>query len=284
MTRLSSFLAALLMPALAMADVESGANHLWERALYGGKSGITALTLSGYNGGPTTTYEAVSPESAAYSFRSSAMSSPYCASSSTNDTSAGTGARTISVSGVDTSYATFTETVTMNGQTSVNLVTTNVLGINSVTVLTAGSGGSNAGVVRCGTGTNTAGVPAVVEAHVPVGLNQQQSFIYTVPASYTLLCDGLSVANKHTTAANTYDFALDTIVNGVSSGLKVRRQLGYMEAGGGNPAFFPFKIKFAAKTQLQLQVLAATATDPVFANMNCLLISDTWAATAQSLF
>lgn len=269
---------ALLLPGVAFSQ---SLVSIWDRALYGNTPGISALTLSGYNGGPTTTYEAVSPESAAYSFRSAAMSSPYCASSSANDTSAGTGARTISVTGVDTSYAAFTETLTMNGQTSVTFTTTNILGINNVTVLTAGSGGSNAGVIRCGTGTNTAGVPAVVEAHVAVGLNQQQSFIYTVPANYTLICDGLSVANKHTTAANAYDFALDTIVNG---GVRVRKQLGYMETGGGNPSFFPFKIKFAEKTQLQLQVLAATATDPVFASMNCLLVVSGSSSQLQRTF
>lgn len=274
-------LALLLAPFAAYGQAEPAASHLWDRALYGDKPGITAITLSGYNGGITTTYENVWPESAAYAFRTTAMSTPYCASSSANDTSAGTGARTITVSGVDTSFASFTETVTLNGQTSVNLATSNVLGINAITVATAGSGGSNAGVVRCGTGVNTTGVPAVTEAHVAVGANVTQSLIYTVPDNCTLLCDGLSVATKHATAANTYDFVLDTSVN---LGLKIRRQIGYLAAGGGNPAFFPFRLKFAKKTQLTLGALSATATDPVFASLNCLLISDAWEATAQGVF
>lgn len=266
MKRLFALIALLSLHSAALAQTIAPA---WDRALYGSVPGVLAVTISGYNGTPTTTYENVWPESGAYSFRTSAMSTPYCASSSANDTSAGTGARTIRVSGVDTSFAAFSETVTLNGQTSVNLATANVLGINSVAVLTAGSGLLNAGIVRCGTGTNTSGVPAVVEAHVAAGLNETQSAIYTVPANYTLICDGISVATKHATAANTYDLVLDTFVN---LGLRTRKQVGYLAAGGGNPSFYPFKLKFPEKTQLSILTLAATATDPVFASMNCLLI------------
>ena len=68
-------------------------------------------------------------------------------SSSANDASAGTGARTILITGVDSSYLPFKETVTLNGVTPVALANTSVIAINSAKVLTSGSGLTNAGNV-----------------------------------------------------------------------------------------------------------------------------------------
>jgi len=47
----------------------------------------------------------------------------YVSSSSANDTSAGTGARTVLVSGLDANYNEVEETVTLNGQTQVATTT-----------------------------------------------------------------------------------------------------------------------------------------------------------------
>lgn len=55
-----------------------------------------------------------------------------------NDTAAGTGARTVSITTVDNSYATTTQTVTMNGTTAVPLTGQHRF-INIGSVLTAGS-------------------------------------------------------------------------------------------------------------------------------------------------
>jgi len=85
-------------------------------------------------------------------------------SSSANDTSAGTGARTVTITWVDqTGATTGTETVTLNGATAVNLVTTTKCFIEKITVATVGSGGSNAGTITlfagtAGTGTNVASI------------------------------------------------------------------------------------------------------------------------------
>jgi hypothetical protein len=80
-------------------------------------------------------------------------------SSDVNDTSAGTGARTVLISGLDGSYNEISETITMNGQTPVT-TSNSYLRVNRALVLTAGSGGVNAGIIYVGTGTVTSGVPA----------------------------------------------------------------------------------------------------------------------------
>jgi hypothetical protein len=105
-------------------------------------------------------------------------------SSSTNDTSAGTGARTIFLLGINSTGKEVSETVTLNGQTAVTTTHT-YTEIQSVQVLTAGSGAKNAGDIYIGTGTVTSGVPANVYGHILTGENQSLMGHLTIPDNYT---------------------------------------------------------------------------------------------------
>lgn len=87
-------------------------------------------------------------------------------SSSANDTSAGTGARTVKITYYDNSVnGPFTETVTMNGTTPVNTVNTNIRFIEKMEVMTVGSTGANAGTIslkqNTGGGGSTLGSIAI---------------------------------------------------------------------------------------------------------------------------
>ncbi len=123
-------------------------------------------------------------------------------SSSTDDTSAGTGARTVQLYGLDGDYNEINELVTLNGRTAVN-TTQSFLRINRMIVRSAGSGGANAGVIYAGTGTVTTGVPANVYASVNgvTGANQSLMALWTVPAGYTAYILQYDVSNG--TTSNT---------------------------------------------------------------------------------
>lgn len=105
-------------------------------------------------------------------------------SSSASDISSNSGARTVFVEGLDQNYEPISEIVVLNGQTAVDTVKS-YLRVQHMTVVTAGSGGKNVGVLYAGTGTVTAGVPAVIHELVPIGFNTELSGVYTVPAGYT---------------------------------------------------------------------------------------------------
>lgn len=105
-------------------------------------------------------------------------------SSSANDASAGTGARTVYIAGVDANFNEVGESVTLNGTTAVN-TTNSYLYVNQFYVVTVGSGGVNAGDINAGTGTVTAGVPAVLYDMIATGFNQRTTAHYCVPAGYT---------------------------------------------------------------------------------------------------
>lgn len=69
-------------------------------------------------------------------------------SSSASDTAAGTGARSIKITYYDNAGAgPFTETVALNGTTPVNTVATDIRFIESMEVVTVGSGGTNVGTI-----------------------------------------------------------------------------------------------------------------------------------------
>jgi hypothetical protein len=101
------------------------------------------------------------------------------------DNVAGTGALTVQVSGLDASGVAQVETVTMTGQTAVNTVAT-FSAVFQIQVLTTGAGNKNAGNLYCGTGTFTAGIPAVRMLSMDVGFNISLSGYYVVPAGKTL--------------------------------------------------------------------------------------------------
>lgn len=241
-----------------------------ERAAFGNLPGATPINIIGYNGAVTTSYETMWDQSSAYAFLTAAMSTPYIASADANDTSAGTGARTVRATLVNTSFVQSTEDLTLNGQTSVNLATANVLSIQKVEVLTAGSGLSNAGIIRIGTGVNTAGVPAVVHAHVAIGTNISRHGFYVVPASSVLLVCGLRMASGSATAG-----ALTAAIKQAIDLTGLVEEI-WNGAGTNNDAIQPdlrMPLAFAAKSKLNFQILSSAGTGPAAMSASCILLN-----------
>jgi hypothetical protein len=139
----------------------------------------------GFNSSVDTILATVWLQGGLYSYLDSA-STLYISSSSTNDTGAGTGARTVTVSGLDNNFDEKIETVTLNGQTGVELNGSTWFRVNRIVVNTAGSGGGNAGVLYVGTeSAPSSGVPTNKYATVGIGDNQSLMMTYTIPRGYT---------------------------------------------------------------------------------------------------
>jgi hypothetical protein len=106
-------------------------------------------------------------------------------SASANDAAAGTGMRTALIQGLDANYNPISETITLNGATPVP--TTGVyLRVNGLNGVTAGSGGTNAGVV-----TLRVVSAGATQAAITAGFSYAKNGLYTVPAGYGLLVIGL---------------------------------------------------------------------------------------------
>lgn len=145
--------------------------------------GHRAITVFGFNPDVDTTELVVWPDGATAVVQHPAATLTV-SSSSTDDTSAGTGARTVVIYGLDNDHNEVSETVTLNGQTAVT-TTNSYTHVNSMSVSTVGSGGKNAGIIYIGSGTVTTGVPASIFNLVYTGYNASTSAHYTIPAGYT---------------------------------------------------------------------------------------------------
>jgi hypothetical protein len=145
--------------------------------------GHSSVIVFGYNPDVDTSEESVWPDGGTIPHPTSA-SVLKISSSSANDTSAGTGARSVFIEGLDGDYNVVSETVILSGQTAVN-TTKSYLYVNSFYVVSVGSGGENAGNINAGTGTVTAGVPAVLYDIIATGYNSRTTGHYCVPAGYT---------------------------------------------------------------------------------------------------
>lgn len=101
-------------------------------------------------------------------------------SSSVADTAAGTGARTVLVSGLDASYNAISETVTLNGTTPVATVNS-YLRVNLFTTTSAGSGEKNVGTI-----TLRVVSAGVSQSIIQAGIGFGTTGVYTVAAGFTL--------------------------------------------------------------------------------------------------
>lgn len=139
-----------------------------------------------------STAAVITPQGGAYPWPAAAAQ-PTLVSSSANDAAAGTGARTVQVDYLDENYAEQSEIVTLNGTTAVTMTADDVIRVNDMTVLTAGSGGVTAGNLSLKISSDTI-------AYIAAGNNCSRQGVFTVPAGKRLVIDGFKVAVTHTAA------------------------------------------------------------------------------------
>jgi hypothetical protein len=144
----------------------------------GDVSGHSVLLKFGRNPDIDTNEETIWEGGGTYPFQSSAQSLEVL-SSDANDTSAGTGARTITLIGQDANHVEQTQVITLNGTTPV-AITGSWLRVYRCSVTTAGSGAVNAGTITVRIAS--AGATLLV---VGAGNGQTLMAVYTTPAGYT---------------------------------------------------------------------------------------------------
>lgn len=131
------------------------------------------------------------------------------ASTSVNDTSAGTGARVIIIFGLNSNYDAQQEIVSLNGQTEVNTIQ-QFLRVNVVQVISVGSLGYNEGTIYIGGSDNSfvLGEPDLnvyrtigVDTNTDnAGINISTNSTYTIPRNHTAVAIDFKVATDATSA------------------------------------------------------------------------------------
>jgi len=207
----------------------------------------------GFNPDVDDSLETVWAQGGLYSYLASA-SVLKVSSSSTSDTSAGTGARTVELFGLDANYDEISETITLNGQTAVN-TTNEFLRINRMVVKSAGTGGQNAGVIYAGTGTVTTGVPANKYATIAIGDNQTVMALWTVPSGYTayLLQTDITVA----TTQNNKFCTVHLVARPDGEVFQIKDK--FVKAESSVHQAYTIPLKFEEKTDIEVRAIGDSA-------------------------
>jgi hypothetical protein len=171
-------------------------------------------------------------------------------SSSANDTADGTGIRTLTIEGLDANFAEQSETVTMNGVTTVT-TTKSFIRINRAYGATCGTLYANAGLI---TVTNNAGTNQLLV--ITVGDSQTLMTMWTVPAGKTLHLTNGSFSTDSNKGARV-SFVTRQLDGGILYPWRIRYRA-YEFSGNEN---FPFTIPFVIpeKTDLEVRVLTPGA-------------------------
>lgn len=154
-------------------------------------TGHSVLNIFGYQSSITTSSIPVWENASSYTYPTSALTMTYASTSSET--------LTMTVTGLNASYAIVTDTVTFTASTSGTATNgTQFFRINSMVVTsTATLGGTNVGQI-------TAKNSGTTYAQINAGVGKTQMAIYTVPAGYSFYINRIDVfaSNPYTSANN----------------------------------------------------------------------------------
>lgn len=186
------------------------------------------------------------------------------ASASANDTAAGTGARTVRITYLTATFTgPFTETVTLNGTTYVNTVATNICYIEQIEVITAGSTGSNVGIITLKAATAGGGATIVT-----INATNNQTFIpiHYVPTGKTCKITGISCGHNGTTVGSGALFTVNAL--DLSTANAVERQVSdFVRLYGQTSTFsrnYTSPIVVSGPARLRIYVTPETASSTVY--------------------
>lgn len=137
--------------------------------------GRTPVRRFGHNLACAATEETIWEGSSLYAYLTAGEQLKVSSSVPATDYPGSTGAWTVFIKGLDVNYRVISETVTLLNPGPVT-TTKSFLRVFMARVMTAGTGGKNAGIISVNDNAN-----AVTLAHMPVGENQSHAAIWTVP-------------------------------------------------------------------------------------------------------
>jgi len=200
----------------------------------------------------------------------SAASTLRVAAGNANDDSAGSGARQITISGLDSSFNEITETVSLNGTFASDPTTNSFIRVNRVFVSQMGT--SHSGNVGEITIESTAG--SVTVAHIDAQQGQSEQMIYTVPAGKTAYITQTNVYVSSNQDASVVLYRKDNADETVAPYSARRVVLSFSEVSGQATQPEPTTLgPFNEKTDIWM-VGEASTTAAITANADIILVDN----------
>ncbi len=199
-----------------------------------------------------------------YPFQSTAQSLE-ALSSDADDTSAGNGARTITLIGLDANYAEQTQVITMNGVTAVPITGT-WLRVHRCSVTTAGTSGVNEGLITI----RIAGGGATLLV-IGIGNGQTLMAVYTIPAGKTGYLTSYYASANSTPTLPSIDLKLFTKPSAGVVNLKHQQAL---SNGVAYKYKFDAPFKITEKTDIYLNATTSVNNTDVCGGFDIILITN----------
>jgi len=195
-------------------------------------------------------------------------STVYVTSDNAADAADGTGARTVTVQGLDVNYRNVQETLTVGGSVS----TVEFLRVFRAFIVESGSVGTNVGDVRVTTGAGGSGTVladiGTIGTGTTFGLGQTQLALYTIPAHCTGYLTTWNVgvgAYNNSATVSLYTRVFDT-------GYQSFRTRDIMDVPGGyHTRNYGIPLKIPAKTDIEIRGIASTGTS-ISASFDLILV------------
>jgi len=205
----------------------------FSRAARGEIPGVSVVRKFGRNADVGGSFEPVWLHSGNLSLFGPSGLTVAVSSSKGDDSSSGAGARTITITGVDSSWVAQTEVLTLNGGSTVT--TAKTWGwINSVVVATAGNDRVNVGQI---TGVTTgSSLPAFI---IAAGQGQTQQCIYAIETGKILEVHRVRLSSNASKEAN-FQFGLDLDPMNFTAPVVSRRYIGNVDGVVGD---YPIDLK-----------------------------------------
>jgi len=196
-------------------------------------------------------------------------STVYAHSADTDDSVSGTGARTVTIQGLDGNYESIEETVTVRSGVA---TTAQFLRVFRAFVVTSGSTGTNEGNIiistgAAGTGTVLADI-GTIGTGTTYGLGQTQLALYTIPAGKT----GYLTAWNIGVGSYNDSVTVSLLSREFNSAFRTRDIMDV--PGGSHVRNYSVPIKLPAKTDVEIIGIASTGTN-ISSSFDIILVDNT---------
>jgi len=181
-----------------------------------------------------------------YAFPASAVVMTLASTSASDNTQA-----TVLISGLDSTWALQTETVTLNGTTNVTTVKS-FLRINSMVLTSPGtSQASNVGIITAKNG-------GITYAQMNAGIGKNQAAVYSVPNGYTMYLYSINAFNGDASAGNFLNYQVKSTNNALTNPVTLTVLQTSFDSRYQVPRVNPFP--YTQKTDIQWQFSTNSGT------------------------
>jgi hypothetical protein len=215
-------------------------------------SGHSTLFKTGYQATVNNVEVDLWPVLGSYVFPTTEMQMEFT-SSSANDTTDGTGARTVKIWYLTSGFVEKTETITLSGTGVAQTTATDIYRVNAFRVMTAGTLGCAAGNIDLRHLSNTP-----IYSRILAGNTRARNSIYTVPVGKTLYITQITYSVGHASGGRYARFTLRAKYDDFAAALALIFYP-YHEIGLQDNAIsinMDFPIKFPAGTDIKISVIS----------------------------